>query len=888
MSLRLTKKADVDAESEPDSRQPDDEATSATEDDEEDQGEEDDVDDDDNLDDDDDDNDDDDDEEVSAAGELTLEDDLTASVLINAAPVVGEDDDEVTGEGDDEEEEDDDEETASPAPADQSLPKSSNIVKPTPPPLPIVPTPKAAKPSTVVKLAPTEETDRSTKPETPARPVPTGSAKKKKKKKVYTICLTSCKYDVVRRSARRVGFREVEEDDDWNVYWTDTYVTIDKVCAMKKYQKINHFPGMSEICRKDNLSRNLARMQKLFPKEFANIAPKTWILPADWGELQAFARSKKHKTYILKPEASCQGKGIWCTKNAKDIKPGEHQICQLVYVLVTSCDPLRIFVFKEGLARFTTVKYRDPTNGNLENIYMHLTNYAVQKGRKDYVRNDEEGGTKRRISTINRWLENNNHDVAKLWVDIDDIIIKTVMSAHYVVKHNYRTCFPNHVRGSACFEILGFDIILDRKLRPQVLEVNHSPSFSTDSRLDREIKEALITDTLNLINVGAVDRKKVIEEERRKIQDRLFQRNSRKETKEDLEKEAAKYAEIQEAYELQHMGNFRRIYPEPTDQSAQSGRYARFLAQGGFLYQETAATRARADCARQQREELSRKAAGSQLGPTGRQRRVGGTGAGAAARSESPDRPTLRRPQQTRSRVRQQQQQQQGAAGCVREVSESETTVRPRLMSAQSDDRRPVRGAGRLTSARPRTCGGGSGGIAWPDEASTPIVDMLTPQPIIDEEEIDRLSGLMQRDNLVRGLGIVEQVYRLLHCTPGTVASMPVDPQQQQQQQKQQQQQQPYQSSLLAANSRYLDELSNRLGVAMLTGSYAAAAAAAAAATSAAAPSGALQQQQQQQRTAAAQPPARQWMRPGSRHHRLAFGQRVGSDYGSAGKARSY
>ncbi|PAA47291.1 hypothetical protein BOX15_Mlig006193g2 [Macrostomum lignano] len=60
-------------------------------------------------------------------------------------------------------------------------------------------------------------------------------------------------------------------------------------------------------------------------------------------------------------------------------------------------------VFKEGLARFTTVKYKDPTAGNLENVFMHLTNYAVQKNRKDFVRNDEEGGTKRRISTINRW-----------------------------------------------------------------------------------------------------------------------------------------------------------------------------------------------------------------------------------------------------------------------------------------------------------------------------------------------------------------------------------------------------------------------------------------------------------------------------------------------------
>lgn len=61
-----------------------------------------------------------------------------------------------------------------------------------------------------------------------------------------------------------------------------------------------------------------------------------------------------------------------------------------------------------------------------------------------------------------------------MWADIDDVIIKTLISAHSILKHNYRTCFPNHVKGSACFEILGFDVLLDRKLRPQVLEVGRT------------------------------------------------------------------------------------------------------------------------------------------------------------------------------------------------------------------------------------------------------------------------------------------------------------------------------------------------------------------------------------------------------------------------------
>ena len=46
-------------------------------------------------------------------------------------------------------------------------------------------------------------------------------------------------------------------------------------------QKVNHFPGMGEICRKDLLGRNLTRMLKLFPKEYA-IFPRTWVLPAEY------------------------------------------------------------------------------------------------------------------------------------------------------------------------------------------------------------------------------------------------------------------------------------------------------------------------------------------------------------------------------------------------------------------------------------------------------------------------------------------------------------------------------------------------------------------------------------------------------------------------------
>jgi len=62
-------------------------------------------------------------------------------------------------------------------------------------------------------------------------------------------------------------------------------------------------------------------------------------------------------------------------------------------------------------------------------------------------------------------------------------------------------------------------------------QVNHSPSFGTDSELDREIKGALIYDTLQLVNFGACDRRKCIEEERKRIKDRLLGKATKKDTR---------------------------------------------------------------------------------------------------------------------------------------------------------------------------------------------------------------------------------------------------------------------------------------------------------------------------------------------------------------------
>jgi hypothetical protein len=59
-----------------------------------------------------------------------------------------------------------------------------------------------------------------------------------------------------------------------------------------------------------------------------------------------------------------------------------------------------------------------------------------------------------------------------------------------------------------CFELLGFDVLLDDELRPWLMEVNLSPSLACESPLDHLIKSNLIADLFTLIGVRQFDRRK--------------------------------------------------------------------------------------------------------------------------------------------------------------------------------------------------------------------------------------------------------------------------------------------------------------------------------------------------------------------------------------------
>lgn len=56
-----------------------------------------------------------------------------------------------------------------------------------------------------------------------------------------------------------------------------------------------------------------------------------------------------------------------------------------------------------------------------------------------------------------------------------------------------------------CFEVLGFDVLIDDTLKPYLLEVNLNSSLNTDSPLDLRIKGEMLSDLFTLVGVVPLD-----------------------------------------------------------------------------------------------------------------------------------------------------------------------------------------------------------------------------------------------------------------------------------------------------------------------------------------------------------------------------------------------
>jgi tubulin polyglutamylase TTLL6/13 len=179
-----------------------------------------------------------------------------------------------------------------------------------------------------------------------------------------------------------------------------------------------------------------------------------------------------------------------------------HKFDFRIYVLITSVvDPMTIYLYNDGLVRLASEKYQGCSNHH--DAFVHLTNYSLNKKNNNF----DDVNHKLRLKDClqgtltqppsKRGKEGATRQAADIWAEIESIVVKTVLTVQPQLQHIYRSCQPKEP--DCCFELLGFDIMLDAKLKPWLIEVNHTPSFQTDTSIDETVKVSLLKDTLDII-----------------------------------------------------------------------------------------------------------------------------------------------------------------------------------------------------------------------------------------------------------------------------------------------------------------------------------------------------------------------------------------------------
>ena len=238
--------------------------------------------------------------------------------------------------------------------------------------------------------------------------------------------------------------------------WAWSKITID-LNKLMIFQKVNHFTGNKNVSRKDFLKRNIERAQKMSAKANTafNIMPMTFVLPKEYvGFLENFSEFEeqegKFNYWIMKPAAKSRGRGIQVINDISSVIYGEPMVMQRylknpllingykfdlrIFVLVTSVNPLEIFIFKQGFGRFSTVPYNlDPDSKS--NKYIHLTNTSINKynlKNSDDCNHDQiYGGSKVSLDTLKQKVEQEykiNWD-NQIWEQIVDVCLKAMVVA---------------------------------------------------------------------------------------------------------------------------------------------------------------------------------------------------------------------------------------------------------------------------------------------------------------------------------------------------------------------------------------------------------------------------------------------------------------------------
>ncbi|XP_015514906.1 probable tubulin polyglutamylase ttll-15 [Neodiprion lecontei] len=307
----------------------------------------------------------------------------------------------------------------------------------------------------------------------------------------------------------RLGFERGTNESDWDLLWAHDYPfrsLYSSLNALAPHQKVNHVPGCGYITNKVDLSTS----------ELARHLPAAFKIPEDKKALLKYVADNPAKSFVQKSNAH---RGIQIL-NVSDIDlASEGSFVQEfienpflvdgfkfdigVYTVVTSVDPLRVYVYKgDILFRFCPVKYYpfDPENidkyvvgddylpiwdvPSLKNYYANL-GFSMKDSFDSYVRAQGK-------------------DPQKVWDNVNDAIRDVILSKESLIKDVVKRFKNQH----NFFEMMRFDFAIDDELNVFVMEANMSPNLSSAHYPPNQLLyEQVLFNLFGLVGIGQRVRK---------------------------------------------------------------------------------------------------------------------------------------------------------------------------------------------------------------------------------------------------------------------------------------------------------------------------------------------------------------------------------------------
>ncbi|NBB70204.1 MAG: amylase, partial [Alphaproteobacteria bacterium] len=313
---------------------------------------------------------------------------------------------------------------------------------------------------------------------------------------------------------------EPGDEDAWDACWFTGMPKPRAFEALTAEKWVNHIPGNNALTVKSRLAATLAAVrERMLADEGADgegaermgFCPDTFAMPEAYHAFQAAALAEPEARWILKPKNASKGRHIRLVEDPAAVPTGRrwmvqrylhephtirgHKYVLRLYVLITSVEPLRVYLYHEGFAKLASEPYDldDRTN-----IFSHLTNPDI---------NETNTSVAAPVVFIpfaeyRPWLREQGHDDGALFDRIHDLVTLTAIAAREPLRARLAEVGGDS-RG--CYELLGIDCLIDARLKPWIMECNLSPSLDVcaapedGGEVEYGIKRQLVHDMVAML-----------------------------------------------------------------------------------------------------------------------------------------------------------------------------------------------------------------------------------------------------------------------------------------------------------------------------------------------------------------------------------------------------